>query len=92
MANHFSALERARATERRTVFNRRGKTRLRHQIRAIRRALQDKDLKTALALLPKTFSLVDRSAKVGLIKKNTAARYKSRLHLRVKALEGPSKA
>ena len=39
------------------------------------------------ALLPKTFSLVDRSAKLGIIKKNTAARYKSRLHLRLKALE-----
>ena len=33
-----------------------------------------------------TFSVIDRSAKSGIIKKNTAARYKSKLHLRVKAL------
>ena len=87
MANHFSALKRVRQTERRTIFNRRNKVRLRHQLRALRRALAAKDLKSALELLPKTFSIVDRSAKLGIIKKNTAARYKSRLHLRVKALE-----
>jgi small subunit ribosomal protein S20 len=36
--------------------------------------------------LPQTFSLIDRSARLGAIKKNTAARYKSKLHARVKAL------
>jgi small subunit ribosomal protein S20 len=53
----------------------------------MRRALASKDPKTAAELLlPKTFSLIDRSAKIGIIKKNTAARYKSSLHTRVKAL------
>ncbi|PYT21175.1 MAG: 30S ribosomal protein S20, partial [Acidobacteria bacterium] len=37
-------------------------------------------------LLPVTFSIIDRSAKLGVIKKNTAARYKSSLHLGIKAL------
>jgi small subunit ribosomal protein S20 len=37
--------------------------------------------------MPKTFSVIDRSAKLGLIKKNTAARYKSNLHVKVKALQ-----
>lgn len=87
MANHFSALKRVRETEKRTAFNRRTKTRLRHQIRAMRRALASKDPAAALALLPKTFSIIDRSARKGIIKSNTAARYKSRLHIRVKALE-----
>ena len=86
MANTYSALKRVRQTERRTEVNRRNKTRLRHQIRAMRRALTAKDAKVAGELLPKTFSLIDRSAKIGIIKKNTAARYKSKLHLRVKAL------
>jgi small subunit ribosomal protein S20 len=40
----------------------------------------------AAALLPATFSVIDRSAKSGVIKKNTAARYKSHLSGRVKAL------
>ena len=86
MANTISALKRVRQTERRTETNRKNKTRLRHQIRAMRRALTSKDTKAAAALLPATFSVIDRSAKSGIIKKNTAARYKSKLHLRVKAL------
>jgi small subunit ribosomal protein S20 len=87
MANTYSALKRVRQTERRTDFNRKNKTRLRHQIRAMRRAITGKDAKAAQDLLPKTFSVIDRSAKIGIIKKNTAARYKSKLHLRVKALQ-----
>jgi small subunit ribosomal protein S20 len=86
MANTYSALKRVRQTERRTEYNRKNKTRLRHQIRAMRRAITSKDAKVAAELLPETFSIIDRSAKSGLIKKNTAARYKSKLHLRVKAL------
>ena len=86
MANTFSALKRVRQTERRTEFNRQNKSRLRHQIREMRRAIASKDAKVAAELLPKTFSLIDRSVKAGVIKKNTAARYKSNLHLRVKAL------
>ena len=86
MANTYSALKRVRQTERRTEYNRKNSTRLRHQIRAMRRALLGKDAKAAAALLPKTFSVIDRSAKSGIIKMNTAARYKSKLHQRVKAL------
>jgi small subunit ribosomal protein S20 len=86
MANTYSALKRVRQTERRTEINRRNKSRLRHQIRAMRRAITAKDAKAALELLPKTFSIIDRSAKGGIIKQNTAARYKSKLNLRVKAL------
>jgi ribosomal protein S20 len=52
----------------------------------MRRALLGKDPKAAVDLLPKTFSVIDRSAKNGIIKTNTAARYKSKLHERVKAL------
>jgi small subunit ribosomal protein S20 len=86
MANTHSALKRGRQTERRTVYNRRAKSRLRHQIRAMRRAIQEKDHQKAEGLLSATFSLIDRAAKTGVIKKNTASRYKSKLHLRVKAL------
>ena len=86
MANHVSSLKRVRTEARRTEINRKNKTRLRHQIRAMRRALLAKDNSAATTLLPKTFSIIDRSAKLGIIKKNTAARYKSNLHLKVKAL------
>jgi small subunit ribosomal protein S20 len=86
MANTYSALKRVRQADRRTEVNRRNKSRLRHAIREMRRALTGKDPKAAVEMLPKTFSIIDRSAKNGIIKKNTAARYKSKLHVKVKAL------
>lgn len=86
MANTISALKRARITERRTKINRMRKTRLRHGIRALRRAMDKKDVAAAQALLPSTFSIIDRAAKWGIIKDNTAARYKSRLTARLKKL------
>ena len=86
MANTFSALKRVRTTERRTEVNRMRKTRLRHQIRTIRRLIDTKDASGAQTAMPATFSMVDRAAKWGIIKKNTAARYKSRITKRVNAL------
>jgi small subunit ribosomal protein S20 len=86
MANTFSALKRMRGTKRKTEVNRLRKTRLRHQVRAMRKLLEQKDSKGASAMLGKTFSLIDRSAKWGVIKKNTAARYKSRIAIRLKKL------
>ncbi len=86
MANTLSALKRMRQTKRQMMVNRLRKTRLRHQIRSFRRLVQEKDAKGAQAALPATFSIIDRSAKWGIIKKNTAARYKSRLQVRLKAL------
>ena len=88
MANTYSALKRIRQDERRTLYNRKNKSRLRGQIRAMRRAIQDKDPNKAEGVLPQTFSIIDRAVKTGIIKKNTAARYKSKLHVRVKALAG----
>ncbi len=79
MANTISALKRVRVEKRRTAVNRARKTRLRHQVRALRRLIESKDANGANAQLPKTFSVIDRAAKWGIIKKNTAARYKSRL-------------
>jgi small subunit ribosomal protein S20 len=93
MANTYGALKRVRQTERRTEFNRFAKTRLRHQIRTMRQTLAAKtpapeNIKTVMAA---TFSLVDKAARKGYIKQGTAARYKSRLHTRVKVLLGEVK-
>jgi small subunit ribosomal protein S20 len=86
MANHVSAVKAARQIERRTAINRARRTRLRHQVRAMRRALEANEVAKAQELLPATFSLVDRAAKWGIIKVNTADRYKKRLHRRLKKL------
>jgi small subunit ribosomal protein S20 len=92
MANHVSALKRVRQTKKRTLYNRAHKTRVRRQIRELRRALQASDANTAVAVLRKTISIIDRAAKTGVLPKNTAARYKSRLTLRVNALQAAKPA
>ncbi len=92
MANHYSALKRARQTKKRTETNQRHKSRLRHQIRALRRALQSNDKAAATSLFQETLGVIDRAARKGGIKKNTAARYKSRLSHRVNALLAASPA
>ncbi len=43
----------------------------------MRRLLEAKDAKGASENVPKTFSLIDRAAKWGIIKKNTAARLRA---------------
>ncbi len=73
-------------TRRKTLVNRLRKTRVRHQVRAMRRLIDKKDGSAAQAALPATFSLIDRAAKWGIIKANTAARYKSRIGKRIRAL------
>ncbi len=83
MANTISSLKRVRITERRNAVNQTRKTRLRHQIRKMRRLLEASDAAGAQQAVPQTYSLIDRAAKWGIIKKNTAARYKSRLTARL---------
>ena len=86
MANTISALKRVRQTKRRTAVNRVRRTRLRHGLCELRRRIEAKDASGAAELVPGTFSIVDRAAKWGIIKKNTAARYKSRITARLRSL------
>lgn len=92
MANHVSALKRVRQTERRTAVNRLRKSRMRTQVRKMRRVLASNDPAQAQAELPLTFSIIDRAAKWGVIKKGTASRYKARLSARVAKLQAPAAA
>lgn len=86
MANTVTSIKRIRITERRTEINRMRKSRLRTQLRAQRRLVAAKNVKDAQDEMPKTFSMVDRAARWGIIKQNTAARYKSRLTLQLRKL------
>ena len=86
MASHKSALKRIKQTQKRTELNRAHQTRLRHQIRKLRAALQAKDKATAEALLKPTLALIDHSIHKGILHGNTAAAYKSRLTLAFNAL------
>jgi small subunit ribosomal protein S20 len=86
MANHVSALKRARQTETRTEVNRANRSRVRTSLRALREALTKGDAKAARAQYSATVSTLDKSVQKGVIHSNTASRYKARLNARVKAL------
>lgn len=79
MANHVSALKRARQNEKRREVNRQNLTRVRHQIRELRRAMKANDKDAVKSLFPATIRVLDRAAQKGVINKNTSARFKSRL-------------
>ena len=87
MANHFSALKRARQTERRTTRNRSNTSRLRSALRDMREALTKGDKSAAEQTFRQTVSALDKAIQKGSLHKNTAARYKSRLSARLKALK-----
>lgn len=86
MANHFSALKRARQTETKTTVNRANMSRLRTQLRRLKTAIASGDQADTQAVYRETVSLIDKSVKKGVIHKNTGSRYKSRLSARVKAV------
>ena len=85
MANHFSALKRARQTETKTAVNRANKSRMRSALRELRTALAEGDKATAESKLRVATSVLDKSVQKGVLHKNTASRYKARLAKRVAA-------
>jgi small subunit ribosomal protein S20 len=86
MANHVSALKRARQTVTRTEVNRANRSRVRTSLRALRETLTTGDAKAAQAQYRQTVSVLDKSVQKGVFHSNTVSRYKSRLNARVKAL------
>ena len=86
MANHLSALKRARQTERRTATNRNNTSRLRTSLRLMREAIAKGDKAAADKTYRETVSALDKAVQKGVLHKNTAARYKSRLSARVRGL------
>ncbi len=85
MANHFSALKRARQTETRTTRNRANKSRLRTALRSLREAIAKGDSEAAKTSYRSTVSLLDKAVQKGVLHKNTASRSKARLTARIKA-------
>lgn len=79
MANHKSALKRVRQTAKRNQINRSGRGKLRTQIKKLRAAIAASDGSQSTELLNPTVSIIDKAVNKGLLHKNTAARYKSRL-------------
>ena len=92
MANHVSSLKRARQTEVKTAVNRSNRSKLRGTLRLLRESILKGDHQEAMTHFRATASVLDKSVQKGVLHKNTASRYKSRLNARVKAAVVPAAA
>lgn len=78
------AFKAERQSERKKVFNIRRKNVMTDLVKDVNKAVAAGDAKKAKEILPKAYQAIDKAAKRGVIKGNTAARKKSRLAARVK--------
>lgn len=87
MANIKSAKKRARQTVVRNARNSAQRSRLRTAVKNVVKALDANDLASAQAAFAVAQPIIDRFSARNLIHKNKAARHKSRLTARIKALQ-----
>ena len=79
MANHKSALKRAKQSETKRLRNKAVKTQVKHNVKAVYQAAEGESPDTASTHLRAAKSVIDKAAKKGVIHKKTAARKISRL-------------
>lgn len=77
-----------RASLRKRVFNIRRSRTMNEVVKAIRTHISQGQKKEAAEMLPTAYKAIDKAAKRGIIKENTAARKKSRLSAAIKRTEG----
>ncbi|MBW1960988.1 MAG: 30S ribosomal protein S20 [Deltaproteobacteria bacterium] len=85
MANHKSALKRARQNINRRMRNRSARTRVKNIIKDVRLSVKDKSREAVMAELNKAKSIIYKTAQKGIIHKRTASRKISRLSKMVNA-------
>jgi len=86
LANHKSALKRARQNEERRIRNKSTKTRIKNIVKDVRLAVGEKSKESALTKLDTAKSVIDNAAKKGVIHKKSASRKISRLSKIVNAV------
>lgn len=82
MPNHKSAEKRVRQNEKRRLINRSHRSKVRTYIKRLRAALDSNKGEDVQTVLPEVISVIDKSVQKGVMHKNAAARYKSRLTVR----------
>src|SRR5947199_5385969 len=87
-----SVLKRAAQSIQRAEVNRGHRTRVRSSMKSLRAAIVSGDAAAATSLLRPTISAIDRAVTKGVLTRNSANRYKSRLTVACQALGAPAKA
>lgn len=83
---HKSAIRQHRRSLRRRAINQRNKSLMKTLIKKLEENIESGDREAAQALLPRVFKVIDKTVAKGAIKKNTGARYKSRLSKQVQKM------
>jgi len=86
LANHKSALKRAKQNTIRQTRNKSVKTRIKNTVKDVRLAIEEKDVESAKEKLLLAQSTISKGAKKGVIHSNTASRKISRLSKQVSSL------
>ena len=84
MAKTSSAKKALRSSLKKRVFNLRRKRAMHDSMKKIGKLISEKKVQDARAELSKAYQAIDKAAKRGVIKKNTASRKKSRLSAAIK--------
>lgn len=79
MAITKGAKKALRSSERKRVFNTRRKNAMNDSVKSVKKLVASGSKTEAEKLISKAYQAIDKASKSGLIKKNTAARKKSRL-------------
>lgn len=78
-----SAKKRVRQNDRQREVNDRRRRSLKETVKAVEEEILHKKKDEATALVPKMYKAIDKAVKGGVLKKNTAARKKSRLSKKI---------
>ncbi|MCY4330669.1 MAG: 30S ribosomal protein S20 [Endozoicomonadaceae bacterium] len=88
MANSPSARKRTRQAVVRRGLNNSQRSLVRTMIKKVVAAIEAKDVETAKTAYTAAVPIIDRMSRKNIIHKNKAARHKSRLNAKIKALSG----
>ena len=86
MAITSSAKKAIRVSKRRAVFNARRQKALKDALKDVGKLIESGNKKEAEALLPRVYKAIDKAAKRGVLKANTASRAKSHISKRIGGL------
>ncbi len=92
LANHKSAIKRAKQSEARRIRNRTRKTRMKNVIKGVEEAVATGSKEDAVQRLQEAIAVIDRTAQKGVIHKNKASRQTSRLTRQVNGLSSDQDA
>ena len=86
MANIKSSKKAIKQIAKTTANNHELKARVKNTIKACEKAIASKNKEEATSIVKEVQTVIDRASSTGLVKKNTAARQKSRLNNKVKEM------